>query len=118
VGFDDVAQDSYWYDAILSAKSAGIVNGYGESFMPYSSIKRQDAAVMVYRALMSEGKIEDVSFDLSEYNDAQSISSYASEAVATLSAMGILNGSNGSFRPNDAITRAEAAVLIYRVMNL
>ena len=117
-GFEDVLPDSWWYNAVLSAQSVGIINGYDGRFMPYSSIKRQDAVVMIYRALLACGKAEAAPSEENSFKDGSSVSGYARTAVTALSEMGVIQGYNGYFRPNDTITRAEAAALIYRVKSL
>lgn len=54
--FIDVPKDSYYYKAIAIAKSLGIAKGYGDKFMPAAGITREDAMVLVDRALTIEGK--------------------------------------------------------------
>jgi hypothetical protein len=54
--------------------------------------------------------------DLLEYADADEISSYAVEAVATLVKAGVISGSDGSLNPKNMISRAEMAIMLYRVL--
>ena len=50
------------------------------------------------------------------FNDSENISDYAKEAVAELSALGIINGvGDGMFQPKSVATRAQAAVIIDNV---
>ena len=49
------AQNNY-YKAIAVAKSLGIAKGYDDKFMPNAGITREDAMVLVDRALTIEGK--------------------------------------------------------------
>jgi hypothetical protein len=42
--------------------------------------------------------------------------SYYAKAVATAKALGIVNGSNGKFMPDNQLTRQEAMTMIYRAM--
>ena len=47
------------------------------------------------------------------------ISDYAAEAVKRMYALGIINGyEDGSFRPKNSITRAEAAKILYSAAGL
>ena len=56
-------------------------------------------------------KNEDLS--LPEFSDAEDISDYAAEGVSALKNMQILNGfEDGSFKPLNSLTRAEAAKII------
>lgn len=112
MSFDDVTENAWYHSSIAKAYTAGIVNGYGNVFMPESKVSRQDMAVMILRSfnylnieLTGEKKFDDL--DL--------ISEYASESVEILGANGIITGDNNLFRPNDYLTRAEAATIICRV---
>lgn len=49
------------------------------------------------------------------YADVKADAWYA-EAVETVSELGIMEGSNGKFRPNDPVTRAELATVIARTI--
>ena len=50
------------------------------------------------------------------YNDEADIADYASEAVNTLTAVGVIGGSDGMFLPEKGTTRAEAAAMIDRML--
>ena len=54
--------------------------------------------------------------DLEDYEDAAAVDSDYAEAVDLLTGMGIFEGDEGGFRPQDRITRAEVAALVYRVL--
>ncbi|MEA4920196.1 MAG: S-layer homology domain-containing protein, partial [Clostridiaceae bacterium] len=51
---------------------------------------------------------------LAAYSDVQG--HWAEKSIEKWSSLGILQGSDGSFRPNDPITRGEMAVIIDRIM--
>lgn len=114
--FSDVAADRWSHDVISAAAAAGIVTGISDTeFAPERNITRQDAAVMIYRALLYKDK--EVSEGTLSFTDAASISDYAKTAVGALCASGIINGmENGSFAPFDNTSRAQAAVMIYRAV--
>ncbi len=50
------------------------------------------------------------------YNDHSSITARYVDAVETLTGLGIFQGDSGNFKPQKAITRAEASKIIYRLM--
>ena len=51
------------------------------------------------------------------FNDKDLLSDYAKEAVAKMVKLGILNGKNdGNFAPKDYCTRAEAAKILYGIL--
>ena len=54
--------------------------------------------------------------NLEDYTDAADVSEDYAEAVDVLTGMGIFEGDEEGFRPQDPITRAEVATLVYRVL--
>ena len=54
---------------------------------------------------------------IEDYPDADEVSAQYSEAVDVLTGMGIYEGDEGGFRPQDTITRAEVAALVYRLFS-
>lgn len=118
--FDDVKKEDYFYKEIGMAKALSYAGGLGDNkFAPRNNISRQDMAVMVYRVLKEEGKIKTASFDEKLFSDGETIKDYAKEAVAALSNAKIINGyEDGSFRPFGNATRAETAVVIYKVESI
>ncbi|MBQ5442364.1 MAG: S-layer homology domain-containing protein [Oscillospiraceae bacterium] len=104
--------------AIDYLRRSGITNGNGEGkFQPDARISRQEFAVLLYRYL-NPGSAN--SGDM-PFVDAAQIASWASEAVRTMYAMGILKGSpdaNGQlrFNPTATISRQEAVTMIGRLL--
>ncbi len=118
--FGDVPKDSYYYKAITTAKALGIARGYDNLFMPKAGITREDAMVLVDRALIAKGNrlSEGKESDLKSFKDRNSVSDYAITSVATLVKAGIIEGSNSYLNPKSFISRAEMAVILYRVLEL
>lgn len=118
--FSDVPAGSYYYDAISAAKALGIVTGSGGKFSPAVAISRQDAMVIIKRALDAKGIpiSTGTAAHIGDFSDAASVSDYAVTAVASLVKAGIITGSGGKLNPKDLITRAEMAVILYRVVTL
>ncbi len=112
VKFADVETNAWYYGAVMWAANNNIVYGMGnDSFAPDISITREDTATIIYRYLGVDAAAENNSF-----TDTNEISAYASDAVKTLSSEGIINGyPDNTFRPNNTITRAEAASVLYGV---
>ncbi|MDQ0090300.1 mannan endo-1,4-beta-mannosidase [Paenibacillus anaericanus] len=110
-GFSDVASGVWYYDAFSIAKQAGYYQGYpGNLAKASSSLTRQDAVTIISKALSLESGDKGKA---SSFSDASSISSYALEAVAALSDV-VKGYPDGTFRPNQTITRAE----LMKVMDL
>lgn len=112
--FNDTA--GHWaQDAIATAAAYGIVNGYSDtSFGPDDSITREQMAVMVVKAAklaeVKEGKA---------FADGNKISAWAGNAVATASQNQIINGyPDNTFRPQNNASRAEAATVIVKALQL
>jgi len=117
--FDDVSADKYYYEAVGIARSFGIVTGVGNNkFNPETPITRQELMVIVNRALKVVGinlDTGDVS-ELEAFKDFSEISPYAVESVAALVKAGIIKGDdNKLIAPLRNITRAETAVIIYKL---
>ena len=115
--FGDVEADRWSSAYIASAVSRGIVTGYEDgTFKPTATLTRQDAAVMAYR-LCNVMKKSVSKTDALSFADADSVASYAVEAVATLESASIINGfEDGTFSPLGTLTRAQAAKIIYGIV--
>ncbi len=116
--FEDVTETDWSYPYVKTAYLAGITKGISEKkFGIGQNITRQDACVMIYKAIEVSGYSIDGDGSTS-FADGTKIADYAAEAVERLTESGIVNGyDDGTFRPYANMTRAEAAKLIYFVMN-
>ncbi len=118
--FEDVAEGSYYYDAIAIAKKLGITTGVGENkFNPKADISRQDMMVLAEKALRIAGKDIDsgLAGDIAGYKDAPQVAAYAQDAIAALVNAGIIKGSGNKLNPKLPANRAETAVIIYNLYN-
>ena len=121
VNFPDVPTGSYYYDAIGSARALDIVGGYSDgSFHPDSPLTRQDMMVQIDHTLQILGKPlpRGSESDLALFSDQGKVSGYARAAVAALIKSGIVEGSGVGIDPLGYTTRAQMAVLLYKLMNL
>jgi|GEM_PF-4680224 len=114
--FNDVPLDTWYSDAALWAAEIGVVNGVGEgNFAPNDDITREQFAVIMFRFARHLGIDTSAAADLSGYDDADSISSWAKDAMAWANAVGLINGRSATeLVPNGTATRAEAATLLMR----
>lgn len=118
--FSDVDEESYYSDAVATAKALKIAKGQGGKFNPKSSLSRQDAMVLMVRAMEAAGNDlpsadENV---LDAFPDSGKISDYAVQAVATLTQAGVIQGSGGMLHPKSNVSRAEMAVMLSRALDL
>ena len=118
--FADVPESAYYYNAVGSAKAAGIAQGSGENFMPENSITRQDLITLAYRAFLAKGYITETTdlTSLDTFGDKDSISDYAKISMASMVKAGIIQGADGNVNPQGNATRAEVAVMCARLCEL
>lgn len=119
VAFSDVKPTAHYAQAVTIAKELGIASGFEDNtFKPSSSISRQDMMVLTAKALKAAGKQSAGNGNLAPYSDAASISTYAMDSVTSLVGSGIVNGKDGKISPADTLTRAEAAMVLYRIWEM
>ena len=114
--FEDAAA-SWYQDALVWAYQNGIATGTGKStFSPTDSITREAFATLLYR--YAEGTAVD-SDCLADYTDADSVSSWAADAVNWCVANGIINSTSSAMlviSPAAETNRATAAQLLYNFL--
>lgn len=120
-GFADVQPEDYFYGELITAKQHGLINGQPDGyFHPQEPVSRQDMFVMTVRALKAAGILQGdsaASSALSSFADRAEIASYAAGDIAVLAEAGFIKGdAGGQLNPSKLSTRAEAAVLIYRIL--
>ncbi|ATW26162.1 chitobiase/beta-hexosaminidase C-terminal domain-containing protein [Candidatus Formimonas warabiya] len=119
VHFNDIPADQYYTQAIGQASEAGIILGQDNGrFVPLGNITRQDAFLIIYRLLNRLGITDETKASLSSFSDASKVAPYAEQAVSFLVGKGMIQGSNGFLNPTQHITRAETAVILYRIADL
>lgn len=109
--FSDVAESKWYWDDVGFCAGLGVVSGYPDgSFKPTKSITRAEFVKMV------------VSFDTLSYDAPLTFSdvketSWAAPYIATAAKKGWINGFNdGTFRPNEPITRAQAVTVVNNML--
>lgn len=114
VSFTDVGADVAWAkEAIEALAGKGIITGTGNNkFEPKRQITRAEFAKMVVETLGENI----VSQGTDMFTDVDSTAWYA-DYVGKAAAKGLIQGSNGKYRPNDVITRNEVAVILHRMQN-
>ncbi|MFC7062447.1 S-layer homology domain-containing protein [Halobacillus seohaensis] len=111
--FPDVPQSNPYYNAITVASEKELMEGYLDgSFQPGDPITRAETAVLIDTAYEIERGEDALSFD-----DTYSVP-WALHSILDLSSQQIIKGyHDGSFRPNESITRAEFAVVLASTLN-
>lgn len=117
-GFNDVNANDWFAGYVAAIVDSGIMNGDTEStFRPNDVITREEMAkVMVNAYKLKTGTTEISSPDIS-FHDTTDISPWAQDFVKQATGLGLMNGmGDGNFSPKGWATRAQAAVVIYRLV--
>lgn len=116
--FNDVAPSAWYYRYIASAYENEIISGVSDdTFGVGTNITRQDVAVIAARVIKRLGV--NVSAGATTLTDIDSVTDYAKESVELLNGAGIINGfDDNSFKPHNALTRAEAAAIIGKLIDI
>lgn len=118
-GFEDVAADAYYADAVAWAVANGITEGKGEgTFAPDDTLTRQEGFTFLYRALdvLGAGFVEGDTALLDSFADGASVAEWARSATATLITNGVVEGSESGLNPAGSLTRAEMAKMLASVV--
>ena len=116
--FVDVNSGDWFEKYIKKAFGAEIISGEGDSFGVGKPIKREDMAKIIYGVIKQKNINLNIGESL-EISDISSVSDYALEAVESLYSAKVLKGNeSGCFMPKSFASRAEAAVMIKRVLDL
>jgi len=115
--FVDLSSANWAYPYIVTAVNNGIINGVSDTqFGMGKKITRQEMAVILYRAVINKGY--DISGDAkTSFTDLDNISAWAVDAVENMARGGVISGfTDGSFKPAENSTRAQAAVMVYNTL--
>ncbi len=118
ISFEDVASDSYYFEATSWAQQNGIINGVTDTmFAPDENITREQIAVMLYRYAKYKEYDTSVGEDTNilSYTDFDEISEYAIEAMQYAVGSGLMTGrTQNTLNPKELATRAELATILQR----
>lgn len=111
VSFSDISSSHPYYEAIASLQQAGIVDGLNGRFNPNEPVTRAQMAKIIALALKVEPS------GTSTFQDVP-LAHWSYAYIAALEELGIVQGDNGKFNPNEPVTRAEFVAMLYRALNL
>ncbi|WZL73544.1 S-layer homology domain-containing protein [Clostridiaceae bacterium 35-E11] len=114
--FSDIHQAEEGYAYVYLAVKNGLIDNKEGEFNPEDQVTREAFTMMLVKLLRYDplAKAQDL-FQLS-FEDQDKISQEAIGSVAICQGLEILKYKNGSFRPKDAITMAEAVDMVYRAL--
>ena len=112
--FSDLQSSHRFYEEMLFLEAEGIITGYPDgTFRPDGEVTRAAAAIMIGRALELNGQQRATVF--SDVGADQKASGYIASAVNA----GIIQGyPDGTYRPNETVTRGQMAIFLSRAFNL
>ena len=116
--FEDAATGEWFTEAVRWAASSGIVTGYSDkAFGPNDAITREQFAAILYRYSQFKGCDVSVGEDrnILDFDDTQSISTYAVPAIQWACGSGMISGVNAfTLDPTGVTSRAQAATMFMR----
>lgn len=114
ISFSDVSSSDWCYNEVRKAVSAQYINGFTDgTFRAGSTVTRQEAAVMLSRLVT----LPQTTKSVDGFADASSIGDWAKDSVTIVYSKGYMQGNqNNQFDPTGALTRAQAAQLVYNLL--
>lgn len=111
--YKDVPQEHPAYKAVLTLSSQNVIKGIDSTtFQPDQALTRGQAAAIINRVLKQQPK------NLSGFKDVSASYQFAAD-IAAIREAGVISGfADGTFRPNNPMTKAEMAVIVQRAFKL
>ena len=118
--FTDVKEDAYYAPYVNWAAKTGIADGTtSTTFAPDSNITREQMAVIMKNYADKMGYSIPKTLEAVTFTDNAQISSWAKDAVKAMQQAGVLSGKeNNRFDPQGNATRAEAATVLHRFVEV
>lgn len=115
VHFEDVRSDSYYYEAIMTLSSEGVINGFPDgTYKPEEKVTRAQTSIVLTKLFQLELKNESEPI----FTDVPTNHPYYKE-IAAVQRAGIMKGNiNKTFNPNSYLTRAEMAQVLVEAFKL
>ncbi|GEM_PF-3795191 len=120
--FTDVNSGQWYYETVSIAEGYGLVTASNNSqYTPNEKLSREEAIVLLGKAM----KLAGMDTAISDSEAAQQLSTFKDHHLLDLSARaaaalnvkyGIIIGNQGQLTPNNVITRAEATVILQRLL--
>lgn len=113
----DTTASGKWYSV---AQAWAVNSGISDGTEPEALITREQFVTMLYRYAQSRGLDVSVGADTNilSFADAGTISDYAIPAMEWACGLGIVNGMDDKLAPHSSATRAQAATMLMRFLEL
>lgn len=113
IDYSDLKQSDWFYPEFQKALGMKTFEGSEGRMNPNQGITREQALLVLSRALRLETKNESI---LSSFPDAKAVSSWAKSGVASMVEAGYIHGSDGKLNPQQTMTRAEFAQMMNNII--
>ncbi|MCF6138773.1 S-layer homology domain-containing protein [Pseudalkalibacillus berkeleyi] len=116
--FKDVELEKWYFGPIHKSAAVKIINGYPDgTFKPNNNISREHMAAVINQALKTKA-IESTEGNVT-FSDKADIHPDLLDDIGRVVSLKIVNGNpNGTYLPKNFTTRAEAAVVIHRLLTV
>ena len=104
-----------WYAA---GQKWAMDNGISDGTNMTGAITREQLAAILFRYAKQKGYDVSKSADLNGFADANTVSTYATDAMRWAVASGLIQGSNSKLSPKATASRAQVATILMRFMEL
>jgi|GEM_PF-895340 len=119
--YADVKGDEWFASYLMLADKLGLIDDSLKAdgnIYPDRAITREEAASVAARVAKDRGAVVNEN-NATSFTDNASISSWAREGVKNAAAYGLIKGyDTGDYKPKANITRAEAAQILFRVVEV
>ena len=120
VQFSNADAAAYYTPYVEWASSKGIIIGTGEkTFVPDAAVTREEIAVMMKQYAAVLGYTLPIAREAEIFTDNNKITGSMKSAVQAMQQAGVMNSKeNHLFAPKDTVTRAEAAAILRRFVEI
>lgn len=118
IQFNDVTDNMWYYEVVSIASGVGLVSGYDGNFYPEKNLNREEMAKMVVEAYKIATQVEVASKEV-DFTDMEQFSDWSVTYVKQAYNLNLINGmEDGRYAPRESATRAQAVVIVERLLNL
>ena len=105
--FTDIDEDAWFKDAVNTLAETGVIAGVGNNiFEPERNVTRAEFTAMAMRFAGKKSECENIFSDVYPYEW------FYNDVISSIKAGWITGYPDGTFRPNNSITRAEAITIV------
>lgn len=125
--FNDLSASTDGADYVMTAVLYGLITGSTDSngknmMAPNQPLTREQAAVFAARALKlkvpsyTDKEVVKLNKQLSKYYSDTDIAPWAAPYIYAITKEGIMQGTNGMFKPKDSLSIKQASQIVYNIM--